>query len=48
MKNPFENIFKKPTENPKYTGETKFTTDTTGNIVSEETLENDKEFDGEK
>ncbi len=45
MKNPFENIFKKPEEKPEYTGEKKFTTDAAGSIVPEETVQADKKFD---
>ncbi len=47
MKNPFENLFKKPEEKPEYTGKTEFTTDATGNVVSEETAAADKKFDEE-
>ena len=48
MENPFKNMFKKSEEeNPQYTGETKFTTDATGAVVSEETAAADKKFEEE-
>ena len=47
MEIPFKNIFKghRGEEKPEYTGETKFTTDATGNVTSEEMAAADKKFE---